>query len=156
PCDEPFYGPSWIRAHARAFEKPPFTFAVARAEGKLRALLPLKLERKLFAGTPTRLLRGMSSVHSCRFGLIHGKGDGEEAARAIWAALRDRGGFDLPRLAAVPEGTAAEHLVAAAASEGHRTEKELSFRTPYLPLPVSLEELLAATDGKFRSNLRRR
>jgi CelD/BcsL family acetyltransferase involved in cellulose biosynthesis len=56
----------------------------------------------------------------------------------------------------VPPGGAGELLQAEAEKDSHPVARQTSLRTPYLPLPANLDELLARTDAKFRANVRRR
>lgn len=156
PSDAPFYRPAWIRTWYEAFcPGARLRVVVAWRGDRLRGLLPLVECRGRMRGVPIRLLRGAANVHSCRFDLIRGAGDGEAAVSAIWRELARSGGWDVIEIPDVPEGGSAEGLVRHAASEGHPTGRWESMRSPFVPLGGGADPL-AGTDAKFRSNLRRR
>lgn len=160
PCNEPFYRPEWIEAWYEAFGAgAKLRVIVARRGHHVRAVLPLVETWGKVRGIPVRMLRGAANVHSCRFDIVHGEGDAEEAGRAVWAELHAGGGFEVLEIPDVPEGGLAERMLAWAAEEGHPTGRWESMRTPYVPLPGrggSLDTVLERTDTKFRANVRRR
>lgn len=161
PCDEPFYRPEWIAAWYEAFGGGTRMRLVAAWRGdRLRAVLPLVEGWGRVRGIPVRLLRGAAGVHSCRFDVIHGAGDADEAGRAIWEELRRAGGFEAIEIPDVPEGGLAERMLGWAAEDGHPVGRWESMRTPWIPLPGpegDFDALLEQqTTAKFRANLRRR
>lgn len=161
PCDEPFYRPEWIAAWYDAFGAGARLRLVAvRSGDRLRAVLPLVEGWSRLRGIPVRMLRGAANVHSCRFDVVHGTGDAEEAGRALWRELQRAGGFEVLEIPDVPEGGLAERMLAWAREDGHPTGRWESMRTPFVSLPGrggSFEEMLERrTTAKFRANLRRR
>jgi len=158
PCSDPFFRPEWIRAHLRAFEPDAkLRIVEVRSGGRLRLLLPLVQERARLRGFPVRKLRAPAGVHSCRFDLIHGGEDPTPWIEAAWDHLKDQDGWDVIELRDVPEGGAAERLLASAAKDRNYVGRWESMRTPYVPLGAGgLDEVLARTDTHFRANLRRR
>ncbi len=160
PCDQPFYRPEWIAAWYEAFARGArMRVFVARRGKQIRAVLPLVECWGRIRGIPVRMLRGAANVHSCRFDLVHGAGDAEEAGRAVWRALAQSGGFEVLEIPAVPEGGLAHELLGWAEADGFPTGRWESMRTPYVPLPGGnggIDEVLGRTDAKFRANVRRR
>jgi CelD/BcsL family acetyltransferase involved in cellulose biosynthesis len=163
-CQEPFFQPAWIAAHIRAFarDKSLVVFTARRA-GRLRAVLPLVAEWATLHGVPVRKLRSPSNVYSCRFDLTAGVADAEEAVRAIWQALRQRGAWDVVELCDVSQGGLGEQLLAAAANDGFPTDTWDTPAAPYLSLAAlgdtseaRWEALQQGLNAKFRSSLRRR
>lgn len=177
PCDAPFYRPWWIAAYLRSFAPGARVVAVAvRRGGRLRAVLPLVEDRMspIPGGPVFRRLRGAAGVHSCRFDLVHGRGDGAEAATAAWEAIRRMGGWDVLELRDVPQDGAARGILEAARRDGHPVGRREAMRAPYVPLRIGGMAAPGAGDrrpgpgamgspglglglgAKFRSNLRRR
>lgn len=161
PCDEPFYRPEWIAAWHGAFEPEARLVVVTAWRGdRLRAVLPLVERWGTLRGLPVRMLRGAANVHSCRFDVVHGVDDAEEAGRAVWEHLRRRGGFEVIEIPDVPAGGLAERMLGWAREEGHPVGRWESMRTPVVPLPGAggdFEEWIGEqTTSKFRANLRRR
>lgn len=157
PCDQPFYRPEWVRAHLEAFEKGArIKLVQVRRGGRLRAVLPLVEEWGTLRGIPIRRLRGAAGVHSCRFDLVHGVDEGEEAAAAVWSFLSRVGGWEVLEFPDVPEGGALEKLLGRARIGGFPVGSWESMRTPWIPLDGDFDTILGRTDAKFRANLRRR
>lgn len=157
PCDQPFYRPEWIRAHLEAFEpRARIRLVQVRRGGRLRAVLPLVEEWGTLRGIPIRRLRGAAGVHSCRFDLVHGADEGEEAADAVWSFLSREGGWEVLELPDVPAGGALEHLLERARLSGFPVGTWESMRTPWIPLDGDFETVVGRTDAKFRANVRRR
>ncbi len=161
PYDQPFYRPEWIAAFLRAFApRKKLLLVTARTGGRLKAVLPLIEERTLFSGVPAKMLRGAYNVHSCRFDLVRAPGaDGDAAVLAVWNFLKERRDWDVIELQEVPEGGAAEKLIATAHADGFLTGQRESTHSPFIPLTHGNEETewwLERTDAKFRANLRRR
>lgn len=159
PCDEPFYRPEWIAAWYEAFGAGArLRVVVARRGHALRAVLPLVERWGSVRGIPVRMLRGAANVHSCRFDVVHGEGDADEAGRAVWDEVRRAGGFEVLEIPDVPEGGLAERMLGWAEADGHPTGRWESMRTPYVPLPAGggPDAAFERTDAKFRANVRRR
>lgn len=159
PADQPFHRPEWIAAHVRAFERgKALCLLTARADGRLRAVLPLIEERvSLYGVLPVRRLRSAAGVHSCRFDIVQGAGDGERAVAALWSHLARRPGWDLLELRDVPPGGGGEVLATAAAAAGFSTGRQELLHSPFIPIPAEgARAVLASRDPKFRANLRRR
>ena len=123
-----------------------------RRGGRLRGVLPLVEERVRLGGVPVLRLRGAANVHSCRFDLVHGRGDAGATGAAAWRALRAER-WDALELRDVPLGGAALGFVEAARADGYPAGFRESMRTPYVPLAAGTRP---AVDAKFRGNLRRR
>jgi CelD/BcsL family acetyltransferase involved in cellulose biosynthesis len=148
---QPFFQPEWIAAYVRAFAADQtLVVFTARRNGQLRAVLPLISERTPLHGIPVRKLRSPANAHSCRFDLIAGRDDAEEAVRALWQALQRRGGWDVIELFDVPEGGLGEQLLALAASAAFPTGQWEMPAASYLPLAV----LGATTEERLEATLR--
>jgi CelD/BcsL family acetyltransferase involved in cellulose biosynthesis len=161
----PFLTPEWlgIFAAALADARAPgcvgeLRLLVAHRAGRLVAALPLVVESRLLAGVPARLLRSLADDHSQRFDLLLAPGaDGDEAAHALARHLARARGWDALELRSVPtDGSNGARLVAAAATLGMVSGTWPAMRSPYLPLPASVDELDRQLSAKFRGNLRRR
>jgi CelD/BcsL family acetyltransferase involved in cellulose biosynthesis len=122
--------------------------------GSLTGALPLLEERGRILGFPVRQLSAPANVHSCRFDLI--AKEPESTARALLAHLAADRSWDVLQLPDVPEGGNAWALFREAERLGFPVVAWESMRSPYIPLPPSIEELERALSAKFRSNLRRR
>jgi CelD/BcsL family acetyltransferase involved in cellulose biosynthesis len=159
PCDEPFYRPEWIAAYVRAFApRARLRLLTARADGRLRAVLPLVAEWGSLHGLRLRKLRGAANVHSCRFDLVHGVDDAEGAAGAIWALLRCTPGWDALELRDVPCGGGAELLLAAAERDGYPVGRWELSPGPYVRLRATSESpdsAFAHVSPKLLGDLRR-
>jgi CelD/BcsL family acetyltransferase involved in cellulose biosynthesis len=163
PNDEPFYRPEFIAAWVRAFAPDKRLVVVtARKGGQLRAVLPLVERWGSLRGLPVRMLAGAANVHSCRFDVIRGLVDADEAVELVWRMLRERGGWDVIELREVPHGGAGAGLLKAAARDGRPTGRWGVGASPYLPLGEAtgtegeaLDRLLAQTAKKFRKSLSR-
>lgn len=160
-CDQPFLRPEWIAAYLRAFaakQKP--LILTARRNGQLRAVLPLLEECAFLHGLPIRKLRSAANAHSCRFDLIHGASDREEAVRAIWDLLKRRRGWDVIELEDVPAGGAGELLLRLAEADGFRGgqwERAPGSYLSLLALPEATdcdEVLPTLVSSKLRKSLR--
>lgn len=154
----PFYRPEWIGAYVRAFApRSRLLIATAYQGDRLAGLLPLVEERIPFRGLGLRRLRSAANTHSCRFDLLRAPGpEGEQAARAIWASLRDRPGWDLIELNYVPAGAALDELLAAAAADGFLISREPLYTSPYIPLVDVTDAAAVPASAHFRQNQRRR
>lgn len=156
--DLPFYRPEWIGSYLRAFApRSRLLIAAAHKGERLTGLLPLVEDRLPFRAAGLRRLRSAANTHSCRFDLVRAPGrEGDEAARAIWALLRDRAGWDLIELNYVPAGAALEGLLAAAAGDGFLISREPLYTSPYISLAGVTDPAAVPESAHFRQNQRRR
>jgi len=134
PCNTPFYRPEWIAAAIRAFGgRQRLLLVTVRDEARLRAVLPL-LEIKGSAGG-ILYSRLYSASRIPRFEFVHGEGpDLDAVVRAAWKHLRDLPGWDAIELVNVPEGGAAEQLLAAAREDAFSICRFEYARSPYIVL----------------------
>ena len=164
PRDEPFYRPEWVSAYLRAFAPDAHLLLVeARTEGRLTAVLPLVATQRGWPGLRIRTLGGAANIHSCRFDIVREQGQaGEAAVAGIWTGLREVPGWDLIEIPRVPQGGAAEALLAHAAQDGYPTGYWWGFwqptESPYLKvdLPQGADPVTLAGNASFRRNLKRR
>jgi hypothetical protein len=69
--DQPFYGPEWIGAYARAFASGKTLMVIAARAGRdLKAVLPLVEEKGFFSRVPVRRLRAAVNAHPGRFEMV--------------------------------------------------------------------------------------
>lgn len=161
-CDEGasdplFHRPEWFAAFLRCFEPgAALVLLTARRRGRLRGILPLIAERGTMYGLPVRRLRAPVNSHSCRFDVSCGVGESSRVARALWAHLRDRPGWDVLELRDVPPGSVIGEVAALAEREEWPVGHWESMQTPYVPLGGATERPVGGPDAKFRANLRRR
>ena len=134
PCNEPFFRPEWIAAAIRAFGGAQRVLLITVRNGsRLRGVLPL-LEKKGRASqvTGTRL-RSASLIP--RFEFVHdGDPDLADVVRAAWKHLRILPGWDAIELVNVPEGGAAEQLLAVARKDAFPTCQYEYAKSPYIDL----------------------
>lgn len=152
----PFFLPAWFAVQAVALARSPreLRLLVAHDRGRLMAALPLLAEERRVAGVRLRVLRSLSDDHSQRFDLV---AEGDPAIGALWRHLAADPSWDLVELREVPEGSRrAGRLHELAQEAGYPVSVWPSLRSPYLPLPTTVEEFEARLDAKFRANLRRR
>lgn len=154
--DEAFYRHGFLRVWSDNFApRARLRVLTARApDGRLTAALPLIDERTPVAGVPVRQLRAAANAHSCRFDVL--AESPPDAARAFLAHLLEDPSWDVLRLTDVPDGGAGWAVQAAAREAGLPVGSWESLRSPYLPLPGSMEALLGGLHTKFKANLRRR
>ena len=154
--DELFYRHRFLRIWLDNFApRARLRLLVARdGGGRLCAALPLLEERALQYGVPVRRLASATNAHSCRFDML--AEDGEAAARAFLAYLQADPGWDVLRLADVPEGGQAWHVPRVAREAGLPCGAWVGQRSPYVVLPETREELAGRLHAKLKANLRRR
>jgi CelD/BcsL family acetyltransferase involved in cellulose biosynthesis len=159
PCDEPFLRPEWITAYLDAFApRARVLLVTARAEGRLRAVLPLIEHRFGIGPLGVTWLHGPTTVHSARFGLVHGRDDADRAVRAITDRLKRWRGWDWLQATLVPDGQALHRIVEAMAAAGFPTATYTQIRTPYLAYPefgIDLPAFIRRQPPNLRSQLRR-
>jgi CelD/BcsL family acetyltransferase involved in cellulose biosynthesis len=159
PCDEPFYDPDWVRAYVAEFGAGAGILLLnVRRNGKLRAVLPL-VERSIGIG-PARLrwLSSTSNSHFPRFDVVHGVGDGEAIANALWKFLEANVAWDLLQFESAPEGGVAWHMLALAAASNALTRVHRPDASPYIDLrkfPPDLDGIISSLPPSLRSQNRR-
>ena len=157
---EAFYEPDWSEAYLRAFDPKGklIVFSVWDDE-RIRAFLPLILQKDFMCGLPIRTLTPCANLHSCRFDLVCCNGaEREEALRALWREIRRCSEWNVLDLQFVKEGSAIDELLQVATRDGYFVASKLAWRALYAtnPTPLrALEPWLGDTNRKFRANLRR-
>lgn len=134
PCDEPFYRPEWISAAVTAFAgQQRLLLITVRKGSRLRAVLPLIEHRGRAAAVAGTCLRSASLIP--RFDVIHGADDDlADSIENLWQHLRNVPGWGAIELVNIPQGGAAEALLAAAGRENFPTCCYEYARSPYIPL----------------------
>lgn len=122
-------------------------------EGRLVAVLPLRATWGRQYGLPARQLLSLTNKHSCRFDLL--SEDPKRAGKAFLTYLMKDPSWDMLRLADVPEGGAAFSMLDAARKAGMPCGTWESARSPYVPLPATLETWQRER-GRHAKPLRRR
>jgi CelD/BcsL family acetyltransferase involved in cellulose biosynthesis len=123
PDDPPYWRPEWIRAALRArWPKAKVMVVTVRREGRLCAVLPLKLETGKFWRLPARKLSAPPTMWGVGIDLLCvADVDGAEAADAIWNFLKNLKGWDVLELPSVLQGAKIESLPEIARAEGYLT-----------------------------------
>lgn len=123
PDDPPYWRPEWIRAALRArWPKAKVMVVTVRREGRLCAVLPLKLETGKFLRLPARKLTAPPTMWGVGIDLLCvADVDEEEATRAIWNFLKKLKGWDVLELPTVLQGAKIERLAEIARAEGYLT-----------------------------------
>lgn len=161
PDDQPFFQPEWVAAYVRNREpKRKLAVVTVRSGGKLKAVLPLVKEWKLFlSALPARTLRGATQLHTWRFDLVRAPGvDREAIVKAVWKSLRSMWGWDVIELPDVPKGGATEELLDAAGRDGYPTGSSEYMFTPVYRLgkpPVNPNSAFLPRSANLRRSLRR-
>jgi CelD/BcsL family acetyltransferase involved in cellulose biosynthesis len=133
PDDQPFYHPEWASAYVRhQLRKKKITLITVRCGGRLRAVLPLVEEWRIFLkALPVRVLRGATEMHTWRWDLVRTPGPEQKAVvEAVWKSLRSIFHWDLIKLPDIPEGGAAEELLDLARRDGFIAESRDHMQTP--------------------------
>jgi CelD/BcsL family acetyltransferase involved in cellulose biosynthesis len=154
--DEPFYRHEFLRIWMTHFTPGARLEVLTTRDraGKLDAVFPLVKTRGFVCGLPARLGTSIGNSHSCRFDMV--AQDGPAAGRTFFAHLAADRGWDMLRIADVPDGGNAWHLYHAAEAAGFPVGTWESQRSPYLALPSTYDALLEGMSSGFRANLRRR
>src|SRR6204780_430116 len=146
PDDPPYWRPEWIRAALRArWPKAKVMVVTVRREGRLCAVLPLKLETGKFWRLPARKLSAPPTMWGVGIDLLCvADVDEDEAMHAIWNFLKKLKGWDVLELPTVLLGAKIERLPAIAQAEGYLTGSweipQIAFFT--IPQgPAALKEL---------------
>jgi CelD/BcsL family acetyltransferase involved in cellulose biosynthesis len=160
PYDQPFHRPELIRAYIEAFapDEELVIFA-ARAENRLRAVLPFLVTRTFVAGMPVRRLRAPANVHTCRYDLVHAPELADVVVPALWQAIKSCRSWDMLEFSSVPAASVIGRLVQTARLDGFPAHAVRAATSPYVALSRgehALDGALERLDAKFRANLRRR
>ncbi len=134
PCNEPFFRPEWIAAAIRAFGgRQRVLFITVRNGSRLRGVLPLLEKKGLSSRIIGTRLRSASLIP--RFEFVHdGDSDLADVVHAAWQHLRILPGWDAIELVNVPEGGAAEQLLAVAHEDAFPICRHEYARSPYIDL----------------------
>ncbi len=159
PCDEPFYTPAWVRSYLAAFEpRARLTLITIRKGGVLRGVLPL-VERTIGWGPlHLRWFRTPANSHFPRFDVIHGAGDREEVAQALWTYLQSWSGWDIMQFESAPEPGVAWSLLDLASAAGHHARRHRPDASPYVDVtcyPRGVDEIITTRPSNLRSQTRR-
>jgi CelD/BcsL family acetyltransferase involved in cellulose biosynthesis len=160
PENEPSYRPEWVEASLRAFfPDSKLVLISAWAGQRLKAVLPLRRERRSMSGLPVNKLLPIANAHGIRTGLVHAPGElGQEAIRVIWNAVQGLSGWNLIELPYVLAGSGMDQLASIAASDGFHVARKRIWQSLYLDFSgaKTIETpWMVNTRPKFRSNLRR-
>ena len=133
PGNAPFFTATWLRAWLQAFEPDAeLVLVVARRNELLRGVLPLIEKRTGYRGRMLTRLKSPTNYHSGRADLVHGTGDGEEVAHAIWNTVNRQLRWDILEYRDVIDESGFHTLARAAADSGHHVIKRETIRSPYL------------------------
>ncbi|MGA7367452.1 MAG: GNAT family N-acetyltransferase, partial [Candidatus Sulfotelmatobacter sp.] len=134
PCNEPFFRPEWIAAAIRAFGgRQRVLFITIRNGSRLRGVLPLLEKKGLSSRIIGTRLRSASLIP--RFEFVHdGGSDLADVIHAAWQHLRILPGWDAIELVNVPEGGAAEQLLAIAREDAFPICQHEYAKSPYIDL----------------------
>ena len=162
PQDEdqdPFLSCDWFATWWRAFGgKRKLRLVTARRNGRLRAVLPMMLERSWRYGFPLRRLAAIGNDHTARFDLVRA-GDHEQLHRAIWDHLmRHRNEWDVldfPRLSA--DSITAERFIGMAQAQCVPYDLwPRAPKSPWIDIGSSWDNYLNSRSASFRKTLRRK
>ncbi len=133
-------------------------YTVRDAGGSLVGIAPLQRQRTGGA-LPLRLLTflGTERISSDFLDFVVDPAREHEVARALWSAIAaDVAEIDYVRWCDVLESSVvARHVAPYAAGAGWRVRDDLAEYCPYLELPETLEDVLAARGKSLRDNVRR-
>lgn len=156
---DPFLSCDWFSAWWRAFGgQRKLYLATAWQHGRLRAILPLMLERTWRHGIPLRRLAAIGNDHTPRFDLVRAD-DGEDLHRSIWNHLMTFEGewdvLEFPRLSA--DSITTERFAGLAREQ----EVECSLwqnapRSPWIDIQPTWADYLELRSSGFRKGLRRK
>ncbi|MGI8886677.1 MAG: GNAT family N-acetyltransferase [Gaiellaceae bacterium] len=141
----PFLRPEWITAWADAFAPDALTIVVARREGELVGLVPLRRR----GGE----LRSASNEHSPEFGFLAGDSDAAaDLARAIYGHGESAVRFDFID----PEDSGLAQCRQIGAWLGYRSAERVRIRSPYLQIEGEWEAYARRIRQKARAEPERR
>jgi CelD/BcsL family acetyltransferase involved in cellulose biosynthesis len=158
-CNDPRLGPDWIDAYLAAFEPDANVALITiRSDGRLRGVLPL-VEKRFGPGPfALRWYRSASGVHSSRFDLVHGAGDGPAVIAALWQFLREWREWDVLHLRGIMTEGHLASVVALAEQNGHPVGirgRYNIWRVPFDPGHRDLDAIIASRSKRLRKKLRR-
>ncbi len=139
---------AWLESHPRGLQ--PWVWITRDVQGRLRALWPLA--RRWRHGLRCLQWLAEDSGADELDILLHPEAD-LAAARALYQAAMRRRGWDWMRLQSIQPGGILARLSSSSAPSPF---VEAGLELPFLPLPHSLDALLAARSPNFRSEVRRR
>jgi CelD/BcsL family acetyltransferase involved in cellulose biosynthesis len=150
-----FADPAWILAWWQSFGKgrEPWTFVLEDADGSLRGLAPLALERSRLARTITFAGGSWNGLET----LICVPGAEIEFSDLLLAALRERRKeWDLWRIQRLRTSSALAHTLLGDGNSGlHAAAHDLRLQ-PFLKLPEDVERFEAQFGAKQRGTQRRK
>ncbi len=131
----PFLRPDWFITFARNFGKR-MEIVVVKANGRLRALLPIERKWGSLHGLPARKLQGVFNLNTPRFDLIHGGNETErrDVVREVWDTLNSRSEWDVVEFRLVPTDSWLIDLAALAERDGCRVGTWQMDSAPYIAL----------------------
>jgi CelD/BcsL family acetyltransferase involved in cellulose biosynthesis len=121
--DPPYWRPEWIRAALRArWPNARVMIVTVRREGRLCAVLPLKLEKGKFGSLGARKLTAPQTMWGVGVDLLCAADvDQEEVISAIWNFLKKLKGWDVLELPSVLQGAKIEGLLQRARRDDYLT-----------------------------------
>jgi CelD/BcsL family acetyltransferase involved in cellulose biosynthesis len=156
---DPFLSCDWFSCWWRAFggHRKLYLLTV-RQHGRLRAVLPMMLERTWRHGIPLRRLTAIGNDHTPRFDLVRA-GDDVQLHHAIWnyliACRKDWDVLDLPRLSC-DSITLDRFTSLARAQNVQYSVWQRAPRSPWVHVQPSWDDYLASLSAGFRKSLRRK
>ena len=136
--DDPRYRPEWVTAYLSAFTpKAKILVITARADGQLKAILPLIWEKDSFSGLPVTKLSTLPKITATRFDLVQTKGpDRAAACAAVWERLKSVPGWQMLELGGAFADSPLCDLFVRAHADGYKTAILPMLPSPYLTLPA--------------------
>lgn len=141
-CDEdvvgdPRYRPEWVAAYLSAFAPTAKILVItARADGHLKAVLPLIWQRSFFNGLPVKKLSTRVRMTTTRFDLVHSTGpESNVITAAVWRCLRDVRGWQMIELGDVHPESPLSQVIVHVQSERYPTASIPMLPSPYVPIP---------------------
>lgn len=156
---DPFLSCDWFAAWWRAFGGHRRLYLVTASDrGRLRAVLPLMLERTWRHGIPLRRLAAIGNDHTPRFDLVRADDD-KHLHRSIWNHLmtlqNEWDVLDFPRLSA--DSITTDHFVRLAMEQGVKYRLwQKAPQSPWIDIQPSWEDYLELRSSGFRKALRRK
>ena len=141
----------WLRSHR---ELRPLVLTDGRADGRLTALLPLRLRAARWPGSLPHLEWLAEGSGGDELDLLLAPGADANTGRRMLDFLLSLKGWSVADLHSVREDS--QLLRCLDEKTRARSSLRLEFELPWLELPASFEALLAAASANFRSEIRRR
>jgi CelD/BcsL family acetyltransferase involved in cellulose biosynthesis len=155
PAGTFFHAPQFLKLYWEEFGQQPGDLLLAFAEDEEGAQVGAVAFERL--GDTLRFLGGTEVTDY--MGPVAVPDLGDAVAKELFAALARRDDWTTADLRGLPEDSAwLERLSSAASAQGFRTEvnDDQNGVAPYLPLPGSWDEYLAALPAKIRHEIRRK